>query len=252
MVVIRPRSCRLRDTESGGQATRDPSVAARGADWCAGSVADPRVGDGCGDRIGQSAGHDQAAGRGNWGDQDPRSWFSGGQLLIGMARAELAGKDFLVGWIANAPMSPGRCLLRWRDWAPPPRPGWPGSSPTGSVGLPTTTRGNAGGACSGQLTQTATVLAADLMAANEDFRGHAAALLGRASAALPTGGAGRGGSCRALTLATSPGNSPGRALSAGRVRHRRPPDRAAVAAAWHNQREINSSPTRGFGSDGNT
>ena len=38
--------------------------------------------------------------------------FTGGQLLVGMASAQLAGEDFLVGLDRHAPTGPGRSSRR--------------------------------------------------------------------------------------------------------------------------------------------
>ena len=39
---------------------------------------------------------------------------TGGELLVGMAAAQLAGEDFLVGLDHQREMSPDRCSPRWR------------------------------------------------------------------------------------------------------------------------------------------
>ena len=49
--------------------------------------------------------------------------FSGGQVLAGMAAAQLAGEDFLVGLTGSARMLPGSCWCRCRGFRPRPRPG---------------------------------------------------------------------------------------------------------------------------------
>ena len=59
--------------------------------------------------------------------------FSGGQLLVGIAAAQLAGEDFLVGLDRQRADEAGQVLAGCRDWPRPPRPGWRGSSPTGSA-----------------------------------------------------------------------------------------------------------------------
>src|ERR687889_351156 len=94
-----------------------------------------------------------------------------GSCWSGWRARSWPGRTSWSGWTASAPMSPGRCSHRCRGWPRRPRPGWPGGCPRGS--------GGRGGA------ETATVLAADLMAGNEDPRPRAAELLGRALAALP-------------------------------------------------------------------
>jgi hypothetical protein len=48
---------------------------------------------------------------------------TGGQLLLGLAAAQLAGEDFLGGWIASALMPLGRRWCRCPGWAPRPRRG---------------------------------------------------------------------------------------------------------------------------------
>ena len=58
--------------------------------------------------------------------------FTGGELLVGMATAQLAGEDFLVGLDRRRADAAGQVLAPVPGWAPPPRPGWHGSSPTGS------------------------------------------------------------------------------------------------------------------------
>ena len=79
--------------------------------------------------------------------------------------------------------------------------------------------------------ETATVLAADLMAGNEDPRPHAAELLRRALAALPA--AARAGRIRLRADAGyfAGRAGPRRAVRRGGVRHRRQADRPAVAAS---------------------
>jgi hypothetical protein len=159
--------------------------------------------------------------------------FTGGQLLVGLAAAQLAGEDFLVGLDRRRADVAGRVLApvvglssttaaglarRFSDvqWqavetgigdvhaamlaALPPRR-VAALCETVTIDLDTTDvevygckkRGVAynyqGRRCGrphvATWAQTATVLAADLMAGDEDPRGHAADLLGRALAALP-------------------------------------------------------------------
>ena len=83
---------------------------------------------------------------------------------------------------------------------------------------------------------TATVLAADLMAGNDDPRRDAAGLLRRALAALPA--AARAGRIRLRADAGyfAGAAGPRRPVRRRRVRHRRPTDRAAVAAARRRRR----------------
>ena len=78
---------------------------------------------------------------------------------------------------------------------------------------------------------TATVLAADLLAGNEDPRRDAPALLHRALAALPGPGAGRADPAARRRRLLRRAAGPRRPVRRCRVRHRRPADRAAVAAA---------------------
>ena len=52
---------------------------------------------GGGDRAGRPPEHDRVVGSGDRVDQDSGPWLSGGELLVGMAAAQLAGEDFLVG-----------------------------------------------------------------------------------------------------------------------------------------------------------
>jgi hypothetical protein len=73
MVFARTRSSRWEGHLSGGQSTRDPPVAAAGTGRRAGSVADPVLGDGGGDRAGRPARDDPVAGCGDRADQVPGS-----------------------------------------------------------------------------------------------------------------------------------------------------------------------------------
>ena len=52
-----------------------------------------------------------------------RRGFTGGQVLTGMAAAQLAGEDFLVGLDRVAPIRPASRSPRFRAWRPRPRPG---------------------------------------------------------------------------------------------------------------------------------
>jgi hypothetical protein len=40
--------------------------------------------------------------------------FTGGQLLVGVAAAQLAGRTSSSAWTASSPIFPGRCSHRWR------------------------------------------------------------------------------------------------------------------------------------------
>jgi hypothetical protein len=159
--------------------------------------------------------------------------FSGGQLLVGMATAQLAGEDFLVGLDRQRADVAGQALApvaglgsttaaglarrfsdgQWRSvetgigdihtamLAALPARRVAALRETVTIDLDTTDvevygrkkRGVAynyqGQRCGrphvASWAETATVLAAELMAGDEDPRGHAADLLGRALAALP-------------------------------------------------------------------
>src|SRR4249919_4276471 len=97
MVFATTRSSRLEGHPSGGQSTGDPSVAAAGA----GRRADPLLTRFSGlvavtelvDRLNMITLLDRAIGSIKTRDRG----FSGGQLLVGLASAQLAGEDFLVG-----------------------------------------------------------------------------------------------------------------------------------------------------------
>ena len=56
-----------------------------------------RGGDGGGGRAGHPPENDQSVGYGDRFDQGPGPGFTGGELLIGLAAAQFAGEDFLVG-----------------------------------------------------------------------------------------------------------------------------------------------------------
>ena len=54
---------------------------------------------------------------------------SAGELVVGLAQAQLAGTGYWSVWTRSAPMrSLPRCR-RYRFWLPRPLPGWPGGSP---------------------------------------------------------------------------------------------------------------------------
>ena len=135
ILLVEARSSRVEGHLSGGQSTRDPPVAAAGADRRAGSVADPVLGDRGGDRAGRPPGDDQAVGCGDRADQDPGSRVHR-RAAAGRDGVRAAGRGGVPGRAGplTAPMWPGRCSPRWPGWARRPRPGWPASSPTGSGG----------------------------------------------------------------------------------------------------------------------
>ncbi|WP_448073737.1 hypothetical protein [Georgenia yuyongxinii] len=58
--------------------------------------------------------------------------LTGGELLVGMATAQLAGQDFLVGLDRVRADVAGQDWARWRGRPPRRRPGWRAGSPTGS------------------------------------------------------------------------------------------------------------------------
>ena len=60
--------------------------------------------------------------------------FGAGELLVGMAAAQLAGQDFLVGLDRVRADTAGQALSPVPGWPPPPRPGWRAASPTSSGG----------------------------------------------------------------------------------------------------------------------
>ena len=167
--------------------------------------------------------------------KDRRRGYTGGQLLVGMAAAQLAGEDFLVGLDRQRADAAGQVLAPVPGLSSTTAAGlarrfsdaqWPAVETgigdvhtamlaalalapqraaalceTVTIDLDTTDvevygrkkRGVAynyqGQRCGrphvATWAETATVLAADLMAGDEDPRGHAAELLGRALAALP-------------------------------------------------------------------
>ena len=223
-----------------------------------------------------------------------RRGHTGGQLLVGMAAAQLAGEDFLVGLDRQradsagqelAPV-PGLCAttaaglarrLSDTQWAAvetglgdvhaaalatlaavaPPRAAALTESVT--IDLDTTDvevygRHKRGVAYNHQgqrvgrphvatWADTATVLAADLLAGNEDPRRDAPALLRRALAALPARGAGRADPAARRRRLLRRTVGPRRPVRRHRVRHRRPTDRPAVAAAGR-PRPRPTGPTR--------
>jgi hypothetical protein len=60
--------------------------------------------------------------------------FGAGQLLAGLAAAQLAGEDFLTGLDRSALMRLASCSRRCLGWRPRPPPAWPGGSPRCSGG----------------------------------------------------------------------------------------------------------------------
>jgi hypothetical protein len=48
-----------------------------------------------------------------------------GELLVGMAAAQLVGEDFLVGLDRQRADAAGSCWRRCLGWPRPRRPGWP-------------------------------------------------------------------------------------------------------------------------------
>jgi hypothetical protein len=61
-----------------------------------------------------------------------RRGHSAGEVLVGIAAAQMAGEDFLVGLDRRRAEPPASSWRRCRVWRRPPRPGWPAGSPTGS------------------------------------------------------------------------------------------------------------------------
>jgi hypothetical protein len=55
--------------------------------------------------------------------------FGAGELLAGLAAAQLAGEDFLTGLDRQRADAAGQLLTRCRGWRPRPPPAWPGGSP---------------------------------------------------------------------------------------------------------------------------
>ena len=205
--------------------------------------------------------------------------FSGGQLLVGIAAAQLAGEDFLVGLDRQRADQAGQVLAAVPGLASTTAAGlarrftdgqWHAVETgigdvhaavlaalavaperaaalceTVTIDLDTTDvevygRHKRGVAFNHQgqrvgrphvatWADTATVLAADLMAGRDDPRGHAAELLSRALAALPARGAGRADPAARRRRLLRRGAGPRGAVRRGRVRHRRAPHRAAVA-----------------------
>jgi len=54
--------------------------------------------------------------------------FGAGELLCGIAAAQLAGEDFLTGLDRQRADAAGQLITRCRAWRPRPRPGWPAGS----------------------------------------------------------------------------------------------------------------------------
>jgi hypothetical protein len=63
-----------------------------------------------------------------------RRGFSGGQVLAGMAAAQLAGEDFLAGLDRVRADARASCWCRCRAWPPRPPPGSPAGSRSGTGG----------------------------------------------------------------------------------------------------------------------
>jgi Transposase DDE domain group 1 len=203
--------------------------------------------------------------------------LSGGELLVGMAAAQLAGEDFLVGLDRQRADAAGKVLAPVAGLCSTTAAGlarrftdgqWhaveTGIGDIGAAMLAALPAERAAALCE-QVTidldttdvevygrhkravaynyqgqrcgrphvatwaETATVLAADLMAGNEDPRPHAGALLNRALAALPAQArAGRILAARGRRLPRRP-SGPGRSVRRCRVRHRRQARRSTVA-----------------------
>ena len=211
--------------------------------------------------------------------------FTGGQLLVGMACAQLAGEDFLVGLDRHRADAAGQVLAavpglasttaaglarrlsdgQWRAVETglgdvPPRRCRAAAAPAAGGGavrevtidLDTTDvevygRHKRGVAFNHQgqrvgrphvatWAETATVLAADLMAGNEDPRPHAAELLRRALAALPAPARAGGSGC-APTPATSPASWPAPRCSPRSSSPSGAADRPAVADPRRRRRD---------------
>jgi len=58
--------------------------------------------------------------------------FGAGELLTGIAAAQLAGEDFLTGLDRQRADAPGQQLTPVPGWRPRPRRGWPAGSRPGS------------------------------------------------------------------------------------------------------------------------
>jgi hypothetical protein len=54
--------------------------------------------------------------------------FGAGELLAGIAAAQLAGEDFLAGLDRQRADAAGQLITRCRGWRPRPRRAWPGGS----------------------------------------------------------------------------------------------------------------------------
>jgi hypothetical protein len=60
--------------------------------------------------------------------------LSGGQLLVGLATARLAGEEFVVGLDRQRGDAAGQVLAPVPGLSSPPRPGWRAGSPTAVAG----------------------------------------------------------------------------------------------------------------------
>ena len=60
--------------------------------------------------------------------------YRAGELLTGIAAAQLAGEDFLTGLDRQRADAAGEQLAPCRGWRPRPRQAWPGGSPRRSGG----------------------------------------------------------------------------------------------------------------------
>ena len=60
--------------------------------------------------------------------------FGAGELLCGIAAAQLAGEDFLTGLDRQRADAAGQQLTPVSAWRPRPRRAWPGGSPRDSAG----------------------------------------------------------------------------------------------------------------------
>ena len=84
--------------------------------------------------MGRSPGHDQAVGRGDRPIKARDRGLSGGQLLVGMAAAHLAGEDFSVGLDRQRADVARQVLAPVSGLSSTTAGGWLGSSPMGSGG----------------------------------------------------------------------------------------------------------------------
>ncbi|HSV68063.1 MAG TPA: hypothetical protein VLJ59_19505 [Mycobacteriales bacterium] len=126
--------------------------------------------------------------------------FTAGQVLVGVAAAQMVGEDFLVGWTGSVRMRRGRCWRQRRGWPRRVRPGlarrvderqW--AAVEQGVATATPVRGS-GGRTWPPGRSPGVVLAADLLAGDVDPRPGRRRLPRRALAALPA--ATRGGGVR--------------------------------------------------------